>query len=70
MEILFAERLRELRDENNVDIATLAKAVGVGCSQVRKWEKGKHLPKIDNLCNIADYFDTTLNYLVGLSDVG
>ena len=62
---VFAERLLELRKEKNVSQATLAKALGVSFSVVCYWETDRSEPTAPNLVKIADYFDVSVDFLLG-----
>lgn len=64
----FSERLTQLRDERGVSQATVSKVLGVSRYSVYAYEKGKSAPTLDGLVALADYFDVTLDYLLGRSD--
>ena len=61
-------RLKELRDENRISQAHLAKAIGVAQSTVGMWESGKSVPEFNTLIKVADYFSVTVDYLSGKSN--
>ncbi|MCI5820017.1 MAG: helix-turn-helix domain-containing protein [Acidaminococcus sp.] len=62
---IFAERLLELRKEKNVSQAALAKAIGVSYSIVCYWETDRSEPTGVNLVKLADFFDCSVDYLLG-----
>ena len=64
----FSTRLSTLRKENNLSLETTGKAIGVSNQAISKLEKGSGLPSFDVLCSLADYFDVSIDYLVGRSD--
>lgn len=64
----FAERLKELRIENNLTTIQLSKELGVGDSTISRWENGLRVPSIDHLYNIAIFFKVSADYLIGLED--
>ena len=64
----FAERLRELRKNKNINQQKLSNYLGYGYTAVANYESGRNEPAIDTLCKIAEYFDVTVDYLIGLSD--
>ena len=64
----FSENLLRLRQENNVSQQKLAIAIGVTQQCVSDWEKDKIEPTLTNLCALADYFDVSLDWLVGRKD--
>lgn len=57
--------LTQLRERTNTKQKTLAKVLGVTPSVVSQYEKGKALPGYDVLQKIADYFDVSVDYLLG-----
>ena len=61
----FAERLLELRKEKNISQAKLAKEIGVSFSVVCYWETDRAEPTAPNLVKLADYFNVSIDYLVG-----
>ncbi len=66
--LVFAERFRELRLENNLSTIQLAKELGVGDSSISRWENGLRVPNIIHLYRIAVYFGVSADYLIGLED--
>ena len=64
----FGERLKELRQEKNMFATQLAKILEVESATISNWEKDIRTPKKDMLIKIADYFDCSLDYLVGRTD--
>ena len=65
----FTERLKQLREERGVSQAAVSKVLGVSRYSIYAYEKGKSAPTLDGLVILADYFDVTLDYLLGRSDI-
>jgi transcriptional regulator with XRE-family HTH domain len=65
---LFAQRLATLRRERKLSLQQLGDAIGKTNQAISLFEKGKGLPSFEVLCQLADYFDVSLDYLVGRSD--
>lgn len=65
---IIGERIRLLRTENNLSQESFAKKIGSNQKQVSKWERGQIEPNIDMLTKLADYFETTVDYLIGRKD--
>lgn len=65
----FSEHLVVLRKQKNVSLVSLGQYLGVTDEAVRLLEKGKRSPSFEVLCALADYFDVSLDYLVGRSDI-
>ncbi len=62
----FGIRLRELREEAGVSMIQLGKAIGVSDAAVCKWENGLAEPKAGYIAKLAEYFDCTADYLIGI----
>ncbi|MCL2177082.1 MAG: helix-turn-helix domain-containing protein [Firmicutes bacterium] len=63
----FNEVFKELRLGENLTQEQLGQELGVPQHTIAKWERGIHTPKLNMLIKIADYFEVTLDYLVGRS---
>lgn len=65
----FSERLIELMQENGLNAEKLSKKLGVAPTIIRRW----CLPQKDiyysNLLQVANYFNCSLDFLCGRSDV-
>lgn len=61
----FAERLKELRTENDLSQASLAKAIGVSQKAIDYWERGVNEPKATYIIALAKYFGVSYDYLLG-----
>lgn len=64
----FADRLYALMINNNVDCSTLGKAIKVYPSVIDDLCNGTESPDIDILIDIADFFNVSIDYLVGRTD--
>lgn len=65
---VFAERLRELRQDKNLSAKQLGVLIGYNDSSIILWENCKRLASIEALYKIADFFGVTADYLIGLED--
>lgn len=63
--MLFAERLKELRQERNLSQTALAQIIGVSQKAIDYWERGINEPKATYIIRLADYFDISSDYLLG-----
>lgn len=63
--INFGKRLRELRKERNLSQRQVAEELFVGQTTISGWEKAKKEPSLDILQMLANYFDVTVDYLIG-----
>ena len=62
---VFSERLSQLRKFRDVTQAQLAEAVGITDRACRRYEAGENEPTLSVLQGIADYFDVSVDYLMG-----
>lgn len=59
------ERLKELRQTNNIKQYQLAQALNVHPTTITKYELGERTPDLKTICKIADYFDVSVDFLLG-----
>lgn len=52
--------LKELRNEKNLTQEQLAEILGVSRRTVSRWETGSNLPDLDDLIEMADYYDVDM----------
>ncbi|CUH95398.1 hypothetical protein P22_1468 [Propionispora sp. 2/2-37] len=64
----FGERLNYLRKANKLKAEELADIVGVKRRIIFLYEKNESKPSYDVLIALANYFNVSLDYLVGFSD--
>lgn len=64
----FYDHLREIRKNHKTTQKQVAAAVGVSERNYQDWEYGNTKPTFDALIALADFFDVSLDYLVGRSD--
>lgn len=63
-----SERLKELRKNRGITQSELAKAIGTVERNYRRYEAGVSEPGISVVIALADYFNVSLDYLVGRTD--
>lgn len=61
-------RLRELRERENITQIECANNIGVSPVNYSKWERGLTIPDYKTLIRIADYHKVSLDYLTGRVD--
>ena len=61
-------RIKELREEMNFSQDYIAKAVGTSQRNISRWEKGENEPSYKQLIILADFFNCSIDYLVGRAD--
>lgn len=65
----FGQRLRELRTENNLTQEELAKHFGLHKTRISQYELDKRQADDDMKKKFAIYFNVSLDWLMGLTDV-
>ena len=63
------KRLRELRQKKRLSQQALADMLHVTQQSVYKYENGLAIPELDILIHMAEIFETSIDYLVGNTDV-
>lgn len=66
---IFSERFKTLRTGKGVSLAELGEFFGVSKQSAQKWETGINVPTVEKMVDLADYFEVTIDYLVGRTDI-
>ena len=64
-----AERIYEIREEKGITRKELAQGIHVSRSSITEYEKGDTQPSLSALLQLADFFDVSLDYLMGRTDI-
>lgn len=64
----FALRLKELRTSQNLTMESLAKDLDTTRATISNFENEQRKPSLDMIIKIADYFQVSIDYLVGRTD--
>ena len=67
--LILKTRLKELRGISRTSQKQVAFSVGISCTQYQRYEYGKQDPTSKVLTALADYFNVSIDYLVGRTDV-
>jgi transcriptional regulator with XRE-family HTH domain len=65
----FGKRLKMIREENELTLAQLAEKLNTTKSNLSRYENGKVDPTLDVVIDIANYFNVTLDWMSGTSDL-
>ena len=65
---MIADKIKELRIKRDYSQSTLAKKLNVTRSTVNAWESGINVPSVQCLTELCSLFQTTADYLLGLSN--
>ena len=66
----FSERLNELMFDNQLTVEKLSKAIECNDSSIYDWISGKanYMPLLVNIIKLADYFQCSIDFLIGLEN--
>lgn len=66
---ILAKRLKVLRQENNYSQYEMADMIGIAQVTYSHYELGRRSVSIQNLVKIAQIYNVSVDYILGLSDV-
>lgn len=64
-----ANRIREIRKWKGLTQSKLSEVAGVNLDSIQAYETGRRKLGMNNAWVLADYFNVSIDYLVGRSDV-
>ena len=62
------KRIKDLREDNDKLQKDIAKLLGISQQYYSEYEYGKRTIPIQHLITLAKYYQTSIDYIVGLSD--
>lgn len=65
---MFGKRLAELRNQKELSQYELADRLNLSRTQLANYEQGKREPDFETLVLLADFFEVSLDYLLGRTD--
>lgn len=69
MGILIGDRLRQLVKEKNMEQQEVANELGMKIPTFNGYISNKREPSIDRIVCFAEYFNVSVDYLIGYSDI-
>ena len=66
--MFFTDRLNELKASRNIMQKDIAIGANIPLRTFQRYEKGDREPPLSVLIALADYFDVSIDYLVGRTD--
>lgn len=66
--MIFSQRLKAIRSNSRMKLREVADYLGVSLRTYQGYEAGRSEPSLEKLIALADYFDVTLDYLMGRTD--
>lgn len=64
----FASRLKELRSSKGLTMEALAKEIHGTKAAIGNFENANKKPSLDAVITLADYFNVSIDYLLGRTD--
>lgn len=61
----FRERLQYLRERRRISRKVLSELCGLHSDAIRRYERGEAKPDMESLVAIAEFFEVSIDYLVG-----
>ncbi|MBO0462900.1 MULTISPECIES: helix-turn-helix domain-containing protein [Enterococcus] len=61
-------RLNFLKEKQQLTTPQVAEKVNLPIERYKKYEEGSHIPSVIELVFIADFYDTTVDYLIGRTE--
>lgn len=68
METNIPDRLKQLRESKKLTQSDMAKILDITLQSYQRFEYGSRRPSLDVLIALADYFQVSLDFLVGRTD--
>lgn len=65
---LFLERFRYLLEQSEKKQIDIAKELGISKQKLSNWKTGYNEPNLDDIIQIATYFNVSSDYLIGLEN--
>lgn len=65
-EMNYYQRLKDIKDDKNLEQADIAKVLKTTQQQISRYEKGKQMMGVDKYITLAEYYNVSLDYLLGL----
>ena len=66
---MFGKRLKDLRQERGMTQKELSAKINCDQSMITRWESGENEPTASYIIKIAEVFETTADFLLGISDI-
>ncbi len=63
------DTIKRLRKDNNMTQVEFAEKMKCNRQKIADWERGKSLPSADDLIMFSRLFDTSTDYILGVSTV-
>ena len=64
----FKKRLQQLREKKRISRIVASELCGLASDSIRKYERGESEPTMASLIAMAEFFEVSVDYLVGKDD--
>lgn len=64
---MLGKKIKRLREEKEISQKELGKELGVSASTIGMWEQDRRSPDNEALKSISDYFNVSVDYLLGIN---
>lgn len=65
---MYFKRLRDLREDNDLKQSEIAEILGIAQTVYSRYERGFQNIPIEHLLKLADYYNTSTDYILGRTD--
>jgi len=65
----YFKRLKDLREDKDLTQADIADLLGTTRQQIGKWENGVQMMGVDKYIKLAEYYNVSVDYILGLTDI-
>ena len=62
---MYFQRLRDMREDNDLTQAAVAKHLGIHQTVYSRYERGFQTIPLEHLIKLADFYDVSLDFLTG-----
>ena len=62
------KRLKDMREDHDLSQEAVAKILQTSQQQVSKWETGAQMMGVDKYVKLAEFYNVSVDYLLGLID--
>ena len=66
MKLTFGEKIKNLREDMDLNQTQLAQAVGMTQRKVSYLERGQSEPSLEDIAALCDFFKVSADYLIGI----
>lgn len=66
--MVFGARLKALRKQKKLTQVTVQLETGIEQTLISKYERGERIPPTDSLMILAEFYHTSMDYIMGITD--